>query len=153
MQGVPYQRCDGFALEPEDEEIVRHIESLTPWKFAPPDSVEVGIPVRVVTYDFLEIESAPAVRPVVLSGHVSHVDPNSDEFMLYVDTIEGNSGGVVLNERMQVIGMVIEGFEFKYRYSSPGVREALPSRTVAVHVDAIREKLCEWGYLTGRDCR
>ena len=147
-------RLDGAALEPIDERVLAHIKSLREWEFAPRGSVEVGIPARVVTYDYIPVSpdgNEGLVLPTVLSGHVSHYESGSDTFLLYVETIEGNSGGVVLNERMQVIGMVLGAYSYIDRFT--GVREDIPQRAVAVHVDAIRDKLCDWEYLTGSDCR
>ena len=151
MRSETFARWDGRELERDDKEIAHHIKSLREWDLAPPDSVEVGSPVRVVTYDFILDGDQGLVLPVVLPGHVSHYEPGSNRFMLYVNTINGNSGGVVLNERMQVIGMVIGGYRIIDRFTGVGVD--IPSRAVAVHVDAIRVKLCEWEFLIGSDCR
>ena len=129
------------------------LDGLTKWAFAPRDSVEVGDSVRVVTFDFHAKERTDegVAIQIVLDGIVSRITKDGEEFMLTTSTLKGNSGGVVLNEDMQVIGMVKAALQYRHPFGA--APEDIPFRTYAVHVDAIRDKLCEWGYLTGSDCR
>ena len=133
---------------------VTALSSLTRWEFAPPDSVEVGDALRVVTFDFYEEEGSNGkgeVVQMIADGIVSRITDPGVGFMLTASLLKGNSGGVVLNENMQVIGMVIDQLQFTYPFGP--APERIPFRTRALHVDAIRGKLCEWGYLVGSDCR
>ena len=129
------------------------LDGLTKWAFAPRDSVEVGDSVRVVTFDFHAKERTDegVAIQMVLDGIVSRITKPGEEFSLTTSTLPGNSGGVVLNEAMQVIGMVKAALQYRHPFGA--APERIPFRTYAVHVDAIRDKLCEWGYLTGSDCR
>ena len=120
-------------------------------RFAPPGTpVSVNAPVRVVAMD-PQFRFDPSPRQRVLDGVVSDIESNGDNFVLTAETFPGNSGAVVLNADMQVVGMIVGG------YPSPPTEEGVvvraSARSLAVHVDAIRGKLCEWGYLTGSDCR
>ena len=91
---------------------------------------------------------------MVLSGVVSRIVDEDVRFMIDAPLIQGNSGGVVLNARMEVIGMYVSQLKYGLgRLPDGSSRELLRSRNMAVHVEAIRGKLCEWGYLVGSDCR
>ena len=130
----------------DDTSAGRRVKDLTRFEFAPRSAdVLVGDPVRVVSFDLYESGRWIAAQ-MVLSGVVSNIREDDVEFMIDASLIRGNSGGVVLNARMEVIGMVRERLNIQ---GEPGLR----SRNVIVHVDAIRDKLCEWGYLVGSDCR
>ena len=119
---------------------------------APGTEVVVGEPVRVVTFDFYEHDKTQEwhADQMVLSGIVSRVTDRDVEFMIDAPLIKGNSGGVVLNAAMRVIGMVTG--QLQAGYVGNNDRDPIRSRNKVVHVDAIRDKLCEWGYLDGSDC-
>ena len=121
--------------------------------FAPPGTpVGVNDPVRVVATD-PHFPSGSSPRQRVLDGVVSDIERDGDNFVLTAETFDGNSGAVVLNADMQVVGMIVGGYNSPPTDDEEGVVVRASARSIAVHVDAIREKLCEWGYLTGRDCR
>ena len=123
-------------------------------RFAPPGTpVSVNDPVRVVATDPHVRRDSPHQR--VLDGVVSDLDESwrsADAFVLTAETFSGNSGAVVLNADMQVVGMIVGGYPAPPYERGGGVVVGASARSIAVHVDAIRGKLCEWGYLTGRDC-
>ena len=143
-----------------DIAVVRTIKGrakgLTPFDFAPPGTpVRVGDPVRVIAIDFYgDSYGHHHADQMVLSGVVSRIVDEDVRFMIDAPLIQGNSGGVVLNARMQVIGMYVSQLKYGLgRLPDGSSRELLRSRNMAVHVEAIRGKLCEWGYLVGSDCR
>ena len=130
------------------------IPGLKAWELAPPGyRLHLGQPLRAVVIDFRrspegDIES---YEPYVLDGVVASVSPDRKTFMFSSGTIRGNSGGVVLNEDMQVVGLVIEGYTLELPargYPAIRVPEVpSPQRTRAVHINAIRQQLREWGLL------
>ena len=121
-----------------------HVRDVSVLEFAPPGTrIEVNDPVRVVAID---THLGPGLHQWSLDGVVSGISRDGAKFMLTAETFSGNSGSVVLNADMQVIGMIVGG------YNSPpttkgGVVVRASARSQAVHVDAIRRKLQEWGYL------
>ncbi len=120
-------------------------------QFAGPyDRVDVNDAVRVVTTDPHFVHQASGERQRVIDGIVSDFENDGDDFVLTAEIFPGNSGAVVLNTDMEVVGMIIRGYPRPP--TDKGVVVGASSRSLAVHVDAIRGKLCEWGYLTGRDC-
>ena len=129
-----------------------HLPGVSLLRFAPPGTpVGVNDPVRVVATDpQWRFGGDGPPRQRVLDGVVSDFEKDGDNFVLTAETFPGNSGAVVLNADMQVVGMIVMG------YLRPATKEGIvvgaSDRSIAVHVDAIRRKLCEWGYLTGRDC-
>ena len=127
------------------------ISDLTRFEFAVGDeSVRVGQAVRVVVLDIYTPEGRRdwVADHRVVDGIVSSIDEPGIEFSITADLWGGHSGSVVLDEDMRVIGMVKRTLDIR----NPGGRiEGRVAR--AVHVDAIRGKLCEWGYLTGAACR
>ena len=124
-------------------------DGLTTFELAPQGtSVEVGEPIRVVAIDFyLDSDTNRWVADqMVLSGVVSRIREKGITFMIDAPLIPGNSGGVVLNTDMRVIGMVTGQLRYGHLTDNSS-RTALRSRNVAVHVEAIRAKLKEWGFL------
>lgn len=99
---------------------------------------KVNDPVRVVAFDPAPAMDAPQM---VLDGVVSDIEEASDLLVLTIEALPHTSGAVVLNADMQVIGML------------KGTKKRPTDRAIAVHVDAVRGKLCEWGYISGSDCR
>ena len=137
-------------------DVRRITEGLWPFAFAASGTpVLVGDPIRVVAIDFYEDGRGQwQADQMVLSGVISRSADDNDLFMIDAPLIKGNSGGVVLNVDMEVIGMVVAQLEYGYGHQVDGSgRLELRSRNFAVSVDAIRDKLCEWEYLTGSDCR
>ena len=131
-------------------------EGLSPFALAASGTpVRVGDPIRVVAIDFYEDGRGQwQADQMVLSGVISRSTDDNGLFMIDAPLIKGNSGGVVLNVAMEVIGMVLAQLEYGHGHEVGGSsRSQLRSRNFAVSVDAIRAKLCDWGYLTGADCR
>lgn len=127
-------------------------DGLTRFSLAPPGTViEAGAPIRVVTFDFYSLRLKWVADQMVLSGIVSKVDADEGILMIDAPLIKGNSGGVVLNADMQVIGMVSSQLQLARSFF--GNEKSVYSRNFAVHVKAIRGKLCDWGFLVGADCR
>ena len=121
---------------------------LTPWRIAPRGTlVEVGDPIRVVTIDFYDdLRTGDLVADqMVIDGIVSRITRPGVEFMLTAPLMRGNSGGVILNTDMEVIGIVKDQLEL--RSPTTGRITAIPSRTRATHFEAIRAKLEEWDLL------
>lgn len=127
---------------------------LTRWEIAPIGTkVTPGEQVRVVVIGYIE-ESIGQNRhrnvayQHVLGGWVSNIivqGGTNRHIMLSMTVLKGHSGGVVLNENNLVVGLLTKGLE----YHRPGVPVESGPISVAVHVDAIRAQLCEWGYLSG----
>ena len=124
---------------------VSRVGDLTRFEFAVGDeTVRVGEAVRVVALDIYERLGLGTVADQrVIDGIVSSINEPGIEFSITAQLLPGHSGGVVLNENMEVIGMVSDRFNVGGRAAAVRV----------VHVDAIRGKLCEWGYLVGSACR
>ena len=124
----------------------------TQFVLAPPTAdVRSGDPVRIVAIDFLRDEGMPVLPvQVVLDAVVSRVDVDSGKFWVTAPIVfPGNAGGVVLNADMEVVGMIIERiFELK-----DGEKIPRPLRGVAIGIDTIRGKLCEWEVLEAAQCR
>ena len=127
------------------------IPDLTRFEFAMgEETVRVGQAVRVIVLDIytpLGRRDQVAEQRVV-DGIVSSINEPGIEFSITGDLLDGHSGSVVLDENMRVIGMVTRALDIR----SPAGR-IRGSVARAVHVDAIRGKLCEWGYLAGAPCR
>ena len=125
--------------------IASSVGDLTRFEFAVGDeTVRVGEEVRVVALDIYERRGLGMVADQrVIDGIVSSINEPGVEFSITAQLLPGHSGGVVLNEDMKVIGMVSDRFNIGGRAAAVRV----------VHVDAIRGKLCEWGYLVGSACR
>ena len=106
--------------------------------------IKVGDEVRIVTADFARdgAREIIASHHRVLDGIVSNVDDASNLLTLSTTIVPHNGGAAVLNSDMHLIGMVVG----LYGTSRTG------GRAVAVHVDAIRSKLCVWTFLSGSDC-
>lgn len=117
----------------------------TRFEIAPPGTdIKVGDEVRIVTADFVRDDARKVVsHHRVLDGIVSNVDDSSNQLTLSSTIVGGNSGAAVLNSDMHLIGMVVAFY---------GGSPSTGGRAVAVHVDAIRSKLCEWKLLSGSDC-
>lgn len=129
------------------------VDGLSRLEFAPPGTeVVVGESVRVVTFDFYRHDNTRQwhADQMVLNGIVSRVTDRDVEFMIDASLVRGNSGGVVLNAKMEVIGMVKRQSQVGFGNSTE--RTPIRTRNTVVHVDAIRGKLCEWGYLEGSEC-
>lgn len=126
---------------------------LTQFQFAIGDeTVRVGQAVRVVALDIYDpIEPFGPVGTLVdqrvIDGIVSGINEPGIEFSITGDIWRGHSGSVVLDENMRVIGMVTRSLNI----NQAGRTQGTVAR--AVHVDAIRGKLCEWEVLEGADCR
>ena len=121
-----------------------HVRGVSVLELAPPGTkIEVNDPVRVVAID-THLYRDPDPHQRVLDGVVSAFSQDGDRFMLTVESLQGNSGSVVLNADMQVIGMLWGAWP---RPPEGGVAIGSADRAIAVHVDAIRQKLQEWGYL------
>ncbi len=155
-------RVKGFGWRvflPKDEPIIRHndddldVAVVRQWResvpgvsvleLAPPGTkIEVNDPVRVVAID---THLGPGLHQWSLDGVVSGISRDGARFMLTAETFDGNSGSVVLNTDMQVIGMIVGGYDRPP--TKRGVVVRASDRSQAVHVDAIRQKLREWGYL------
>lgn len=122
------------------------VDSIPDFRFeiAPPGTdINVGDEVRIVTADFLEDDARKVLsQHRVLDGVVSNVDVAANRLTLSATIVGGNSGAAVLNSDMHLIGMVVGLYG-----SSRGSGKA-----VAVHVDAIRSKLCEWHQEIVADC-
>ena len=114
------------------------------------ETVRVGQAVRVVALDIYDPPGPVdwAAEQRVIEGIVSSINEPGIEFSITADLWEGHSGSVVLDENMRVIGMVTKSVDIR----SPSGR-LLARVARAVHVDVIRDQLCEWGYLVGSDCR
>lgn len=103
------------------------------WDLAPNNAdLRVGEEVMVVSYNFLD--ETPSVQ-LVRHGVISHVRPASRTFpslvYLDVDLDYGEAGGVIVNDRLQVVGMMISDWG--------------EGKGLAMHVDEIRETLDnEW---------
>ena len=120
-----------------------HVPGVSVLELAPPGTqIEVNDPVRVVAIDN---HLSLALHQWVLDGVVSGISRDGDRFALTAETFDGNSGSVVLNADMQVIGMIFGGYESPP--TDEGVVVRASARSQAIHVDAIRRKLQEWGYL------
>lgn len=124
------------------------------WELAPEDyKLQLGQPLRAVVIDFRRSPGGDieTYEPYVLDGVVASVSPDRKTFMFSSGTIPGNSGGVVLNANMQVVGLVTHGYTLilpAIGYPDIRIRDVpSPGRTRAVHIHAIRQQLREWGLL------
>ena len=103
------------------------------WELAPENSdVKVGDEVMVISYDFLD--ESPSEQ-FVRHGIISHVRPATRTFpslmRLDVDLDYGEWGAVIVNEKLQVVGMMTSDWG--------------DGKGLALHVDEIRETLNnEW---------
>lgn len=103
------------------------------WELAPENAdLKIGEEVMVVSYNFLD--ETPSVQ-LVRHGVISHVRPAYGTFpslvYLDVDLDYGEAGGVIVNDRLQVVGMMISDWG--------------EGKGLGMHVSEIREILDnEW---------
>lgn len=123
------------------------------WELAPEGyDLKPGQPVRALVMDYRRNQQGDVVdwEPYVLAGVVAAVSGDENTFMFTGTIFSGNSGGVVLNEDMQVVGLIIDIYALrlsKWWYPSDRVDVPLPDRSRAVHFNAIRQQLREWDLL------
>lgn len=121
------------------------------WEIAPESyRLQVGEPVRLIAIDYDKPEPIDEKRILQVSnGIVSYIDAAEERFIFTAPVQQGNSGGLIVNGEMQVVGM-FTGFEWGNESTYPtGYRAYFPApgRSYALHFKAIRAQLREWGLL------
>lgn len=119
----------------------------------PPEGYELkpGQPLRAIVIDYRPDAHGTrwdSVETYVLDAVVASVTADTSTFMFTASTLPGNSGGVVVNEKMEVIGLITHGYDQVLPFIDRG-RLQIPTqdRSRAVHFNAIRQQLREWDLL------
>ena len=79
------------------------------WELAPEGyELKVGDPVRAIAAEHLD---SGRRKPYVTDGVVSLIEYDGQRFMFSALVTRGNSGGVIVNDKMQVVGMIVQAWE------------------------------------------
>ena len=123
------------------------------WELAPAGyELKNGQPIRAIVIDYRQNDQMEweGIETYILDGVVASVSADESTFMITAPSIQGNSGGVVVNEKMQVVGLIMEGYTLILRTNDWHTRVGnvpAPGRTRAMHINAIRAQLREWNLL------
>ena len=123
------------------------------WEIAPDGyKLENGQPIRAIVIDYRlnRQRDWEGIETYILDGVVASVSADESTFMITAPSIQGNSGGVVVNEKMQVVGLIMEGYTLILPTNELHTRVGnvpAPGRTRAMHINAIRQQLREWNLL------